>query len=178
MIRSLVLGSLCTIALTLPALITPALGENASLLGAFGNWTAYSVGSGDSMTCFAMSRPRAVEPKRGLKRGSIYLIVSDYPARKVKAEAEIVPGYQYKEKAPVTLEIGEDKFAFFARNEAKEGAAWISSLGDAPRLIDAMSKGVSAVALGSPIKGAKSVDTYSLAGFPDALAKIHATCNM
>jgi hypothetical protein len=147
MIRSFVLGSLCAVALA-----APALGESADLLGAFGNWTAYSVGSGDNMTCFAMSRPRAVEPKRGLKRGSIYLMVSDYPGRKVKAEAEIVPGYQYKEKAPVTLEIGEDKFAFFPRNEAKEGAAWLSSLGDSQRLIDAMSKGVSAVALGSPIK--------------------------
>jgi len=28
------------------------------------------------------------------------------------------------------------------------------------------------------LKGAKSMDTYSLAGFNDALAKIHATCNM
>lgn len=178
MFRTFLLSSFCAVALSVPALTTPVLAENASLLGAFGNWTAYSVGSGDSMTCFAMSRPRAVEPKRGLKRGSIYLIVSDYPARKAKAEAEIVPGYQYKEKAPVTLEIGEDKFAFFARNEAKEGSAWLSSLGDNQRLIDTMSKGVSAVALGSPIKGAKSMDTYSLAGFPDALAKIHAACNM
>ena len=176
MTRALLLGSFCAAALAMPA-----LGQNtqsATLLGAFGNWTAYSTGTGDSLTCFAMSKPRATEPKRGLKRGPIYLIVTDYPARKVKAETEIVPGYQYKEKAPVTLEIGEDKFAFFPRNEAKEGAAWISSLADGQRLIDAMGKGVSAVALGSPIKGAKSVDTYSLAGFPDALAKIHATCNM
>lgn|SRR6185312_10202860 len=173
MIRTLLLGSLCVAALAMPA-----FADSATLLGAFGNWTAYSAGTGDSMVCFAMSRPRAVEPKRGLKRGSPYLIVSDYPARKVKAETEIVPGYQYKEKAPVNLEIGDDKFAFFARNEAKEGSAWLASLGDGERLVDAMSKGVSAVAMGSPIKGAKSADTYSLAGFNDALAKIHATCNM
>ena len=173
MIRKLILGSLCAVALS-----APALGESANLLGAFGNWTAYTVGSGDSMTCFAMSRPRAVEPKRGLKRGSIYLIVTDYPARRVRAEAEIVPGYDYKEKAPVSLEVGEDKFAFTPRNEAKEGTAWLSSLSDSQRLIEAMSKGVSAVAMGSPNKGAKSVDTYSLAGFNDALAKIHAACNM
>ncbi|HWF64053.1 MAG TPA: hypothetical protein VN685_05530 [Rhizomicrobium sp.] len=176
MMRAMLMGSFCA-----AALVLPALGQNsqsANLLGAFGNWTAYSTGTGDGITCFAMSRPRATEPKRGLKRGSIYLIVTDYPARKIKAEPEIVPGYQYKDKAPVSLEVGEDKFEFFGRNEAKEGSAWLASLNDGRRLIDAMSKGVSAVALGSPIKGAKSMDTYSLDGFNDALAKIHAACNM
>ena len=78
----------------------------------------------------------------------------------------------------VVRKIGEDKFAFFARNEAKEGSAWLTSLADGQRLIDALSQGVSAVAMGSPIRGRKSVDTYSLAGFNDALAKIHATCHM
>jgi hypothetical protein len=42
----------------------------------------------------------------------------------------------------------------------------------------ALNSGVSAVAMGTPAKGAKTVDTYSLAGFGDALAKIHAVCNM
>ena len=175
MFRTFLLGSLSAAAIAIPAV---GQTNSANLLGAFGNWTAYSVGTGDDMTCFAMSRPRAVEPKRGLKRGSVYLIVTDYPGRKIKSEPEIVPGYEYKEKAPVTLEIGDDRFAFFGKNEAKEGSAWLTSLNDNAHLIDAMSKGVSAVAMGSPIKGAKSADTYSLAGFNDALAKIHATCNM
>lgn len=173
MIRTLLLGSLCAAMLALPA-----FGDSANLLGAFGNWTAYSTGTGDSMTCFAMSRPRATEPKRGLKRSAIYLIVTDYPARKIKGEPEIVPGYEYKEGAPVALEIGDDRFTFFSRNEAKQGSAWLTSPNDNAHLIDAMSKGVSAVAFGSPRRGARSVDTYSLAGFNDALAKINATCNM
>jgi hypothetical protein len=177
MIRNLLLGSLCAAALAVPAFGQSA-NQSANLLGAFGNWAAYSTGTGDSMTCFAMSRPRATQPKTGLKRGSIYLIVTDYPAKKIKGEPEIVPGYEYKDKTPVTLEIGDDRFAFFGKNEAKQGAAWLTSLNDGQRLIDVMSKGVSAVALGSPNKGAKSMDTYSLAGFNDALAKIHATCNM
>ena len=177
MIRTLLLSSLCAAVLAVPAFGQGA-GQSASLLGAFGNWTAYSAGTGDALSCFAMSRPRATEPKKGLKRGSIYLIVTDYPAKKIKAEPEIVPGYEYKVTAPVTLEIGDDKFPFFARNEAKSGAAWLTALNDTPRLIDALSKGVSAVALGSPIKGAKSMDTYSLDGFNDALAKIHAVCSM
>src|SRR6185437_9275216 len=172
MIRKLLLGSLCAVSLT-----TPAFADAANLLGVFGNWSAYSTGSGSTMTCYAMSQPRAVQPKK-LKRAAIYLMVSDWPGRKVKAEPEIVPGYEYKESAPVTLAVGPDKFTFFARNEAKSGTAWLQSLNDGHRLIDTMSKGVSAVAAGTSSRGTKTTDTYSLSGFNDALNKIHAVCNM
>jgi hypothetical protein len=172
MIRRFLLGSLCAL-----SLVTPALADSGNLLGVFGNWTAYSTGSGNSLTCYAMSKPRATQPKNA-KRGDIYLMVSDWPGRKVKGEPEIAPGYEYKESAAVTLAVGPDKFNFFARNEAKSGAAWLKSLTENDRLIDAMKSGVSAVAAGTSSRGTKSVDTYSLSGFGDALAKIHAVCNM
>ena len=89
-----------------------------------------------------------------------------------------MPGYEYKESAPVSLAVGPDKFTFFSRNEAKSGSAWLQSLTESDRLIDTMGKGVSAVAAGTSSRGTKTVDTYSLAGFSDALAKIHAVCNM
>ncbi len=175
MIRNLLLGSLC--AFSMLALAGPASAETANLLGVFGNWSAFSTGSGSTMTCYAMSKPRAQQPKTA-KRGDIYLMVSDWPGRKVKAEAQILPGYEYKANAAVTLAVGPDKFTFFSRNEAKSGAAWLQSLTDSERLIDTMSKGVSAVAAGTSARGTKTVDTYSLQGFNDALAKIHAACNM
>jgi len=172
MIRRILLGSLCALSLA-----TPAFADAANLLGVFGNWTAYSTGSGSSMTCYAMSKPRAMQPKNS-QRAAVYLMVSDWPGRKVKAEPEIVPGYEYRESGAVTLAVGPDKFNFFARNEAKSGTAWLKALGDNDRLIDTMKNGVSAVAAGTSSRGTKTVDTYSLAGFNDALAKIHAVCNM
>jgi hypothetical protein len=175
MIRHLLLGSFC--AFSILASAAPASAETANLLGVFGNWSAFSTGTGNSMTCYAMSKPRAKQPKAA-KRGDIYLMISDWPGRKVKAEAQIVPGYEYKANAPVTLAVGPDKFTFFSRNEAKSGSAWIQSLTDSEKLIDTMGKGVSAVAAGTSSRGTKTVDTYSLQGFTDALAKIHATCNM
>ncbi|HEY4273896.1 MAG TPA: invasion associated locus B family protein [Rhizomicrobium sp.] len=172
MIRKILLGSLCALSLS-----TPAFAEAANLLGVFGNWSAYSTGTGSSLVCYAMSEPRAKQP-RAAKRNKIYLMVSDWPARKIKAETQIVPGYEYKESVPVSLAVGPDKITFFGKNEAKEGAAWIKSLSDNDHLIDLMSKGVSVVAAGTSARGTKTVDTYSLAGFTDALAKIHAVCNM
>jgi len=155
----------------------PAVAQPATLLGVFSNWTAYSSGSGASQTCYALSRPRATQP-RAAKRGPIYLMVSNWPARKVKAEPQIVYGYPAKEGGAASLGIGSDKFTFFIRNTNKEGSAWLTSLADNTRLIAAMQGGVSAVARGISQRGTNTVDTYSLAGFNDALAKINASCGM
>lgn len=155
----------------------PAAAEPATLLGAFTNWSAYQTGEGDSLTCYALSTPRAMQP-RAAKRDPIYVIVSDWPGRKIKAEPQIVFGYQAKEGTPASLAVGAEKFIFFTRNEAKAGKAWLQSLNESERLITAMKDGVSAVAMGTSQRGTKTVDTYSLAGFSDALAKIHDACKM
>lgn len=159
------------------ALVLPAAAEPANLLGVFGNWSAYSSGTGANLTCYALSKPRATRPA-GAKRGPIYLMISDWPARKVKAEPQVVYGYQGKEGAPAALAVGGDKFTFFIRNNGKEGSAWLTQLADNNRLIDAMHGGVSAVASGVSQRGTKTSDTYSLQGFNDAMAKVHAACSM
>lgn len=155
----------------------PVAAEPATLLGVFGNWSAYSSGTGSAMTCYALSKPRAVRPV-GAKRGEIYLMISDWPGRKVKAEPQIVYGYPAKEGGAASLGVGADKFTFFIRNNNKDGSAWLQTLNDNPRLVQAMQGGVSAVAKGISQRGTKTTDTYSLQGFGDALAKINATCNM
>jgi hypothetical protein len=158
-------------------LALPASAEPANLLGVFGNWTAYSSGSGSNLTCYALSKPRASRPTTA-KRSAIYLMISDWPSRKVKAEPQIVYGYQGKEGGVAGLGVGADKFTFFIRNSGKEGSAWLQQLSDNPRLITAMQDGVSAVASGTSARNTKTTDTYSLSGFNDALTKIHAVCQM
>ena len=172
MIRNILLGSIAACLLA-----SPVAADSANLLGVFSNWRAFTTGTGNDMTCYAMSAPRAVEPKTA-KRADIFLMVSDWPGRKAKAEPEIVPGYQYKLTAPVTLGIGGNRFNFFPRNNGVIGTAWLQNLGDGKTLMDALTHGVSAVAIGTSLKGTRTVDTYSLAGFADAIAKIHAACNM
>jgi len=171
-----ILGLLTAVALCVGA-SAPAMAEPANLLGVFGNWSAFSSGTGSSLTCYALSKPRATRPA-GTKRGPIYLMVSDWPSRKVKSEPQVIFGYQAKEGAPAALDVGRDKFTFFIRNNGKEGSAWLQQLGDNSRLISAMQDGVSVVALGTSARGTKTSDTYSLSGFNDAMAKVHTACNM
>lgn len=154
----------------------PAAADPASLLGVFSNWTAFSTGSGATMVCYAISKPRATRPR--MKRGPMYLMISDWPARKVKAEPEIVYGYAGKQGGAAALAIGGDKFAFFIRNQGKEATSWLEPLAENDRLIQAMQNGVSAVASGTNARGTRTTDTYSLSGFNQALAKIHAACGM
>jgi hypothetical protein len=170
-----ILGTFALVGLSL-AVALPASAEPANLLGVFGNWSAYSSGTGASLTCYALSKPRASRP--AAKRGAIYLMISDWPARKVKAEPQVVYGYQAKEGGAAALGVGPDKFSLFIRNAGKDGSAWLQQLNDNPRLISAMQGGVSAVASGVSSKGTKTSDTYSLSGFNDALTKIHAACQM
>jgi hypothetical protein len=158
-------------------MVLPAKAEPATLLGVFQNWSAYTSGTGSSMTCYALSQPRASTP-RGAKRSPIYLMFSDWPGRKIKAEPQIVLGYPVKADAPAALAVGPAKFAFFARPNGTDGAAWLQSLGDNARLVETLSKGVSAVATGISARGTKTSDTYALAGFADAMTKVHDACNM
>jgi len=160
-------------------LALPAAAEPANLLGVFGNWTAYTTGTGSSLTCFATSKPRATRPT-SLKRNTskVFLMVSDWPSRKAKSEIQIVYGYQAKEGGAAALAVGGDKFPFFIRDTNKEGSAWLQQLSDNARLLNALQDGVSAVASGTSSKGVKTSDTYSLAGFNDAMAKVHAAYDM
>jgi len=158
-------------------LALPASAEPANLLGVFGNWSAYTSGTGSSLTCYALSKPRATRPATA-KRSAVYLMVSDWPSRKVKSEPQIIYGYQAKEGAAAALGVGSEKFTFFIRNNGKEGSAWLQQLSDNSRLITAMQDGVSAVASGTSSRGTKTSDTYSLAGFNDAMTKVHAACDM
>ena len=161
------------------ALLTPAAmaADSAVLLGDFKNWSAYSATIDGHQVCYALSEPRAKEPKTA-RRDPIYFLVNDWPGRHAKAEAEIVPGYKYKDGEVVTVAVGGDKFSFFARNDGNEGSAWVQVLADGPKLIDAMNHGLSAVVTGTSSRGTVTRDTYSLAGFDDAVGKIHASCGM
>lgn len=151
--------------------------ESATLLGVFNSWSAYSAGSGATKTCYVLSKPRKTLPNN-VRRGSIFLMVSDWPGRKVKAEPQIVYGYPTEEGGPASLDVDNKKFTFFMRNLKTDGSGWLKALGDNDALIADMRKGTTAVARGQSKRGTTTIDTYSLVGFSAALDKVHTACGM
>lgn len=156
----------------------PALAADKPVtLGTFKNWTALTAGSGDAKTCYALSQPVASDPK-SVKRDPIYFLISDFPARKVKAEPQIVPGYAYPENGTVNVTVGGDRFTFFTKNSGDSGGAWLKSSLEESRLVSAMQKGSRAVVTGASARGTTTTDAYSLSGISAALQRAHAECKM
>jgi invasion protein IalB len=155
----------------------PAAAQSPQAIATFQDWSVYTDGSGASKVCYALSQPKSVLPKKA-RRDPIFFLISDWPARHAKAEAEIVPGYKYKDGSQVTADIGGQKFMFFTKNDANDGSAWVKELADEARLVDAMKSGSEVVVTGESERGTTTKDTYGLAGLTDALAKADATCGM
>jgi len=165
-------------ALLLTAFAVPADAADApTFLGTFHDWSAYTRGSGDGRVCYALSEPKSKEPARA-KRDPVYFLINDWPGRHSKGEAEIVPGYPYREGVNVTVQTGGTKFAFFTKNEGKSGGAWILNPDDATKLLNAMETGVTAVVTGTSRRGTVTKDIYGLSGLADAMEKIHQACGM
>ncbi|HEY5339009.1 MAG TPA: invasion associated locus B family protein [Rhizomicrobium sp.] len=155
----------------------PASADTPLQLGAYSSWTAFVVGTGDSKSCYAIARPQSSEPAKA-KRDPIAFLVTDWPARKAKAEPEVVPGYQFKDGSAASAQVGADKFDFFTKNDGGQGGAWVKATADEARLVAAMRSNGQMVVTGVSKRGTMTHDTYSLAGFSDAVDKIHAACGM
>lgn len=156
-------------------LASPSVLAQPTALGSFQSWSAYQTGDGDGKVCYALSRPTATEPD-SLNRDPAFLLINDWPARHARAEPEIVPGFQYKDGSNVTAQLGGETFTFFTKDDGGEGGAWVEAQADEERLVSAMKTAPQAVVTGTSRRGTVVKDTYSLAGFAEALDKMQAAC--
>ena len=161
----------------LAASVAPAAADSKStLLGVSKSWSAYQATTGDGKVCYALSKPATTAPKKAV-RDPIYLLISDWPDRRVQGELEVVPGYAYKDGEPVIAEVGSVKIEFFTRNDGTSGSAWVKDPGDEAKLLDAMRHGSTFTVSGVSRRGTKTKDTYSLGGIAAMLDKVHDTCS-
>jgi len=149
--------------------------EKPTSLGVTKSWAAYSRTTPDGKVCYALSKPVTKVPAKS-KRDPIYILINDWPVRKVKGEIQVVPGYSYKDGEPVTVTVGTLSVEFFTKNEGGSGSAWVKNAGDEQKLLNAMRSGSKLVVDGVSTRGTKTKDTYSLSGLGDALDKVHQAC--
>ncbi|HUJ47663.1 MAG TPA: hypothetical protein VLV55_11070 [Rhizomicrobium sp.] len=159
-----------------PARAAPSDG-GPSVLGVFKDWGAYTRGLGDNKVCYALSEPKSKDPA-SVKRDPVYFLVNDWPGHKAKGEPEVVPGYQYKDGSPVTVQVGADRFTFFTKNQDNAGGAWALNAADEAKLLAEMRSGGVALVTGTSKRGTVTKDSYSLAGVGDAIDRAHQACGM
>lgn len=172
---SLVPGVLAVLAAAALAFSPAAHAQNpkgqAKSIGKFGAYEAYTLGDGAQKVCYFVGRPKESAPK-GAKRNDVYLIATNRPAQKVVGELSFSFGQKLKDGSEVELTIGKEKFKLFT----KDDSAWARDAVGDKAILAAMEKGDSAVAKGSPVKGADFVDTYSLDGVTKAKQAIDGAC--
>lgn len=149
--------------------------DKANKLGSSGNWSAFTRSAPGGTVCYAHSKPVETVPAKA-KRGDIYILINDWPSRKVKGEIQISFGYPFKEGTTVTVSVGTLKVDFFTKSEGGDGYAWVADAGDEQKLLNAMRKGARVVVEGTSKRGTKTKDTYSLKGISAVLDMVHQSC--
>ncbi len=163
MIIGMMLGALAAL---------PVHAAQVEILEVFQDWSAVQHTDGKTATCFATSRPTEIAPKaEGVVEAFAYL--SYYPVEKVEAEISFKLSYPPKKGVALSVAIGADVFKFVARDDR----AFMDNPKAQAKLIAALQKGDTLLLKGTPAKGtATAVETYSLKGLSEAMARAKAAC--
>lgn len=160
-------------------------------VGAYGDWKVYHTGSGKTRICYLLAEPKSRDPDDP-KQEKAYAFISERPAERVRNEVsfvmgfEVAPGPEAKDKkkdkkpkkgesddpAAPTVTIGDADF-----NLVPKGTdLWVKNPAEELQVIDEMRKGASLVIKAASHKGHKTIDTYSLTGFSQAIDKAQKDC--
>jgi hypothetical protein len=142
-------------------------------LGAVESWTAYAYREKSGKVCYLAGEPQKSEPALG-KRKHPLAMVTHRPGEKIANVVSFVEGYPLKQDSNVSLDVGGAKFELFTKGDS----AWARTSELDKSIVDALAKAKQAVVKGTPQKGPSTTDTYSLAGFAQALALIDKACEI
>lgn len=159
-----------------PPAAAPNPVAQATLLGQFGDWGAYTATPGGRKICFALSKPTSSvdnPPNRRTAANVVYVFVSTRPSEKVKDEVSmLVTGYQLKPSTDASLAIGPTQFVMYTQNDG----AWIKNAADEAKLIAAIRSGSELIIKATTSRGTQTTDTFSLKGAGQALDRVAQEC--
>jgi hypothetical protein len=157
----------------LAALSARAQAPEPKLLGEYRDWSAYTMAEGKAEICYAVSKPKKEEPAK-MKRGEAHLLVTHRPADKQNNVVSVELGYNTAKESSASVLVGKDKFEFFTDKQT----AWARDSDTDKAVVTAMARGNEFAAKAKPAAGGETIDSYSLAGFSDALAQIDKACKV
>jgi hypothetical protein len=153
-----------------PAKPPPA---GVELLGKADAWSAYASKDSNGRVCYLAGDPRKSEPA-GFARKTVMAMVTHRPAENISNVVSFVEGYPLKPGSSVVIEVGGRRFELFT----KDDSAWASTSELDRTIVGELDRSKIVVARGQPMHGPATVDIYSLAGFPQALALIDKACGV
>ncbi|MDA5192651.1 invasion associated locus B family protein [Govanella unica] len=168
--RPSILALSLLLAVTVP--VAGAEAKGREFLGGFRDWDAFldKTAKGEK-SCYAITVPKETTPKN-VKRGEIYVMVTQWPAAKVKNQISISAGYALKKDSNVLLTIDKTTYKLFVQDDR----AWASDDKQDTEITAALKKGTTLSVKGVSARGTETTDSYSLAGFSSALNAITQAC--
>ncbi len=146
---------------------------NRQGLGQFSDWGAYTANIDGAKTCYVVSQPKDSAPK-GVNRDPVLFFITRRPSENVASEASILIGYPFREGAPASIEVGDQKYILHTVKDH----AWLENGGDEAKLVTAMKAGSTMVVKGTSSRGTNTRDRYSLIGVTAALEAIEKACQI
>jgi invasion protein IalB len=148
----------------------------ATLLGQYGDWGAYSATPGGQKVCFALAKPSSQAdnpPNRRTAANPVYLFISTRPTEKVSNEISVlVSGYAFKPNSEASVAVGGTTFAMYTQNDG----AWVKNAAEEAKMIDTMRKGADVVIKATTSRGTQTTDTFSLKGISQAVDRASQEC--
>lgn len=153
--------------------LAPALAQTPepTELGKFGDWVAYTYKAQGGKVCYISSQPKTQTPKN-IKRDPAFLLVTHRPSQSIRNEVSTIIGYPFKKDTPVQLTVDTQDYELFANGDG----AWADTPAKDKDIVTAMKKGQKLTIKGASWRGTETLDSYSLKGLAQALAKIDAAC--
>ncbi len=172
-----------------PAAAKPAL------VGTYGDWSVFQSQTGKNRICYTLAQPKDRAPA-DLKRDPAYAFISERPGEGVRNEVSFIMGFDVagaapaaeakdakekdkkkdKKKEPETVAptavIGDATFDLLP----KGANLWVKNAAKESELIAEMRKGAKLQIKAASKKGNVTTDTYSLAGFSQAIDRALKDC--
>lgn len=154
------------------------------LVASFGDWGVYQTQAAKGRVCYTLAQPKDRAPA-DLKRDPAYAFISDRPGEGVRNEISFIMGFDVanssedsadsKKKAmdkEAVAIVGDQSFELLA----KTSNLWVKNAAKEGQLIDEMRKAGKLQVKAASKKGHLTTDTYSLAGFSQALERVQKDC--
>jgi hypothetical protein len=163
-----------------------------ALVGSYGDWSVFQSQSGKTHICYTLAQPKDRLPE-DIKRDPAYAFISERPGEGVRNEVSFIMGFDVGSPAATDAKDPKDKKkdkkkdADILAPSAVIGDAtfdllppgadlWVKNAANESELIAEMRKGSKLVIKAASKKGGVTTDTYSLAGFSQAIDRALKDC--
>lgn len=162
---------LASLVLTVLFSINLASAQSVQVLGDFRDWSAFTANDGTGPICFAMSKPKNVEPTPdGYTQAYVYL--THRTSEGSRAEFNLIAGFEFATDSEAVAKIGGNVFELYVSGDA----AWLADPSLASSFASRVRSGSTLVIEGTSQLGVKIVQSYSLSGATAASRAIDGAC--